>query len=77
MNQTEGIRETTIEELEKLGIEKKIKELEIELERIANITKELSIIPKEILLLYFLGFANQLIKQAIEKIIEQQKYSKM
>ena len=40
MNQTEGIRETTIEELEKLGIEKKKKELEIELERIANITKE-------------------------------------
>ena len=52
-------------------------ELEIELERVANITKEWSIIPKEILLPYFLGFANQLIKQAIEKITEQQKYSKM
>ena len=39
--------------------------------RIANMTKELSIIPREILLPHFLGYVNQLIKQAKEKRITE------
>ena len=38
---------------------------------IANTTKELSIIPKKILLPHLLGCVNQLIKQAKEKMLRK------
>ena len=39
--------------------------------RIANTTKELSIIPKKMLLPHLLGCVNQLIKQAKEKMLRK------
>ena len=78
MNETEKmviaeIRCTTRRELEELEMEKinKIKKLEKEFKKevktIANLTKELFTVPKEMLLPYLLKYDCQLIKQAKEK----------
>ena len=59
--------------LQELEIERinKIKELEKKQEKIADITKESFIIPKEIPLPYFLRYVCQLIKQAKEKKVSK------